>query len=57
MWGRIWAGLAEVSVRAAATTERSKNLVTKFRTLDDIDVCGKRALLRADLNVPMKTAL
>ena len=26
----------------------------KFRTLDDIDVRGKRVLLRADLNVPMK---
>ena len=24
-----------------------------FRTLDDIDVAGKRVLLRADLNVPM----
>jgi phosphoglycerate kinase len=28
--------------------------VPKFRTLDDIDVRGKRVLLRADLNVPMK---
>src|SRR5262252_8900651 len=26
----------------------------KFRTLDDIDVRGKRVLLRADLNVPVK---
>lgn len=26
----------------------------KYRTLDDIDVRGKRVLLRADLNVPMK---
>ncbi len=26
----------------------------KFRTLDDIDVRGKRVLLRADLNVPFK---
>jgi phosphoglycerate kinase len=26
----------------------------KFRTLDDLDVRGKRVLLRADLNVPMK---
>jgi phosphoglycerate kinase len=25
-----------------------------FRTLDDIDVAGKRVLVRADLNVPMK---
>jgi phosphoglycerate kinase len=28
--------------------------VAKFRTLDDIDVRGKRVLLRADLNVPVK---
>ena len=26
----------------------------KFRTLDDVDVRGKRVLLRADLNVPVK---
>ena len=25
-----------------------------FRTLDDIDVRGRRVLLRADLNVPVK---
>src|ERR1700760_1102569 len=28
--------------------------MAKFRTLDDIDVRGKRVLLRADLNVPVK---
>ena len=28
--------------------------MAKFRTLDDIDVHGKRVLLRADLNVPVK---
>jgi len=27
-----------------------------FRTLDDLDVKGKRVLVRADLNVPMATA-
>ncbi|MGH6960363.1 MAG: phosphoglycerate kinase, partial [Dongiaceae bacterium] len=26
-----------------------------FRTLDDIDVAGKRVLVRADFNVPMKS--
>ena len=26
----------------------------KFSTLDDIEVRGKRVLLRADLNVPVK---
>ncbi len=29
----------------------------KFRTLDDIDVRGKRVLLRADLNVPFKNGV
>ena len=28
--------------------------MAKFRSLDDIDPKGKRVLLRADLNVPMK---
>ena len=28
--------------------------MSRFRTLDDIDVRGKRVLLRADLNVPVK---
>jgi phosphoglycerate kinase len=28
--------------------------MTRFRTLDDLDVAGKRVLLRADLNVPMQ---
>ena len=28
--------------------------MANFRTLDDIDVQGKRVLLRADLNVPVK---
>jgi len=29
------------------------DLMTSFRTLDDLDVTGKRVLLRADFNVPM----
>jgi phosphoglycerate kinase len=29
----------------------------RFRTLDDIDVSGKRVLLRADLNVPLKDGI
>src|SRR5471032_2717875 len=28
--------------------------MNKFRTLDDVDVKGKRVLLRVDLNVPME---
>src|SRR5881409_3707601 len=29
--------------------------MAKFRTLDDVDVKGKRVLLRVDLNVPMES--
>ena len=29
-------------------------MTNKFRTLDDVDVSGKRVLLRVDLNVPME---
>ena len=28
--------------------------MTQFRTLDDVDVAGKRVLVRVDLNVPME---
>jgi len=28
--------------------------MSKFKTIDDLDVAGKRVLVRADLNVPMK---
>jgi len=28
--------------------------MTSFKTLDDVNVCGKRVLLRVDLNVPME---
>ena len=28
--------------------------MSAFRTLDDVDVKGKRVLVRADLNVPME---
>jgi phosphoglycerate kinase len=31
--------------------------MAKFRTLDDIDMRGKRVLLRADLNVPVKDSV
>src|SRR5580704_1089475 len=33
---------------------RAHLMTAGFRTLDDIDVAGKRVLVRADLNVPMK---
>src|SRR5579863_146811 len=34
--------------------QRSRPAMPRFRTLDDLDVAGKRVLLRADLNVPVK---
>src|SRR5207253_1698842 len=37
------------------TADNSESSMTKsFRTLDDVDVKGKRVLLRVDLNVPME---
>src|SRR4051794_22211516 len=39
--------------RFALRSARDKSQMTKsFRTLDDVDVKGKRVLLRVDLNVP-----
>ena len=32
----------------------SNRRMKQFRTLDDVDVKGKRVLLRVDLNVPME---
>ena len=29
-------------------------MVAAFRTLDDVDVAGKRVLVRVDLNVPLE---
>src|SRR5579872_1696530 len=34
--------------------DKSKKMSKPFRTLDDVDVKGKRVLLRVDLNVPME---
>ena len=34
--------------------DRSGTMTKSFRTLDDVDVKGKRVLLRVDLNVPME---
>ncbi len=35
------------------TTESGEGAVMGFRTLDDVDVTGKRVLVRVDFNVPM----
>ena len=39
---------------ACATAQSSARDMTAFRTLDDIEVAGKRVLVRVDLNVPMR---
>src|SRR5437879_1971370 len=42
------------ALRAAVRPGQETAPMTKsFRTLDDVDVKGKRVLLRVDLNVPM----
>src|ERR1700761_2116834 len=39
---------------SAADDGPRKRQMYKFHTLDDVDVKGKRVLLRVDLNVPME---
>src|SRR5437763_16200147 len=34
--------------------EKREKPMPRFRTVDDLDVAGKRVLVRADLNVPVK---
>src|ERR1700683_3689781 len=40
--------------RLAGYAARDPSMTKAFRTLDDVDVKGKRVLLRVDLNVPME---
>src|SRR5712671_3718095 len=44
---------AGLQYNSQASRGRVKQM-PRFRTLDDLDVAGKRVLLRADLNVPVK---
>src|SRR5437660_3942096 len=37
--------------------EKREKPMPRFRTVDDLDVSGKRVLVRADLNVPLKDGL
>ncbi|BBL53892.1 phosphoglycerate kinase [Bartonella quintana] len=46
-WRKSWAGAL------FETTENEEGAVMGFRTLDDVDVTGKRVLVRVDFNVPM----
>jgi phosphoglycerate kinase len=43
-----------IEINDARIKRAGANPMARFRTLDDIDVRGKRVLLRADLNVPVK---
>src|SRR6266571_4636498 len=48
-------GPGSAAQRSALRSARDKRppMTKSFRTLDDVDVKGKRVLLRVDLNVPM----
>src|ERR1700744_2793955 len=50
----MWVPVLDSSAsRRSAPGTRKHPMTNKFRTLDDVDVKGKRVLLRVDLNVPM----
>src|SRR5260221_74976 len=42
------------AVEVTPAESSRESAMPRFRTLDDLDVAGKRVLLRADLNVPLK---
>src|SRR4029077_19675773 len=46
--------LQRTASRRAAPRGKRPPMTKSFRTLDDVDVKGKRVLLRVDLNVPME---
>src|SRR5882724_2827620 len=50
-------GPGSAAQRFAMRSARDKrpSMTKSFRTLDDVDVKGKRVLLRVDLNVPMES--
>src|SRR5712691_7763233 len=50
-------GPGSAAQRLALRSARDKrpSMTKSFRTLDDVDVKGKRVLLRVDLNVPMES--
>jgi phosphoglycerate kinase len=51
----IWVSTLNQLARQPDSIAREvNNSMPRFRTLDDIDVRGKRVLLRADLNVPVR---
>jgi phosphoglycerate kinase len=47
----------KIPIQLAQIPKVGEDPMPKFRTLDDIDVRGKRVLLRADLNVPIKDSV
>src|SRR5258708_22324860 len=44
----------DFAVEVTPAESSRESAMPRFRTLDDLDVAGKRVLLRADLNVPVK---
>src|SRR5579863_5676904 len=47
-------GPGSAAQRVALRPGQEQEMTKSFRTLDDVDVKGKRVLLRVDLNVPME---
>src|SRR5205085_3222231 len=44
----------DFAVEVTPGNRRTRSAMPRFRTTDDLDVAGKRVLVRADLNVPVK---
>src|ERR1700681_3845569 len=55
--GLQWQGLqcrSRLSFNRSRAVPGGDEAMPRFHTIDDLDVAGKRVLLRADLNVPVK---
>src|SRR4051794_22111229 len=50
----MWVRFCSAPLRAARRPGQEFEMSKSFRTLDDVDVKGRRVLLRVDLNVPME---
>src|SRR2546421_1292635 len=53
-WGNCCSNRVPETVQRCSRCSAEFEMTKTFRTLDDVDVKGKRVLLRVDLNVPME---
>src|SRR3954453_11671377 len=51
-WGNCYSNRVPETERRCSRCSAEFEMTKSFRTLDDVDVKGKRVLLRVDLNVP-----